>query len=178
MHLPCFVRTSGMLFSSYRTWSFASLTLALSGYNGSQKNLRYNAVPDPDLEIRGRRSHPDPYMKGGGGSPPNFVSIEFSIKTRIMGGQNCRGLIDNKLHLFNLKYSLSQFLWRWQYHATKAGQMQFAELFFKFYIFWTWNLCCQVNQFIMLHLLLFSRLRTIWILNYILKIYFMLLSLI
>ena len=99
MHLPCFVRTSGMLFSSYRTWSFSSLTLALSGYNGSQKNLRYNAVPDPDME-----------GGGGGWSPPNFVSIEFSIKTRIMRGQNCRGLIDNKLHLFNLKYSLSQFL--------------------------------------------------------------------
>ena len=101
MHLPCFVRTPGILFSSYRTWSFASLKLALSGYNGSQKNLRYNAVPDPDLEIRGRRSHPDPYMKGGGGGggPPNFFNIEFSIKTRIMGRQNCGGLIDNKLHL-------------------------------------------------------------------------------
>ena len=58
-------------------------------------------MPDPDLEIRGRPSHPDPYMKGRGGgwSPPNFFSIEFSIKTRIMGRQNCRGLIDNKLHL-------------------------------------------------------------------------------
>ena len=68
-------------------------------------------MPDPDLEIRGRPSHPDPYMKGGGGGgPPNFFNIELSIKTRIMRGQNCRGLIDNKLHLFNLKYSLSQFL--------------------------------------------------------------------
>ena len=79
MHLPCFVRTSGMLFSSYRTWSFSSLTLALSGYNGSQKNLRYNAVPDPDLEIRGRRSHPDPYMEGGGGGPPQILSVLNSV---------------------------------------------------------------------------------------------------
>ena len=81
MQLPCFVRTSGMLFSSYRTWSFASLTLALSGYSGSQKNLRHSAVPDPDLEIRGRLSHPDPYMKrgGGGGGPPQIFSVLNSV---------------------------------------------------------------------------------------------------
>ena len=156
MHLPCFFRTPGILFSSYRTWSFASLTLALSGYSGSQKKLRHSAVPDPDLEIRGRLSHPDPYMKGGGWSPPDFFSIEFSIKTRIMRGQNCRGLIDNKLHLFNLKYSLSQFLWRWHITLQKQDKCSLQSYFLNFIYFelqicvakWISSLCsiCCCSQ--------------------------------
>ena len=37
-------------------------------------------MPDPDLEIRGRPSHPDPYMKGrGGGGPPQIFSVLNSV---------------------------------------------------------------------------------------------------
>ena len=78
------------------------LGVSVSATNKWHAKVELQAVADPDLQIGGGGSHPDPEIRGGGGafSKKNFSTLPASFWSKNKGGPGLPGPLP--------------WIWRWQ----------------------------------------------------------------